>query len=172
MEQTANVQVWLLPGAACLNCPGFESVLAYWRISFLCDKAAALRDSPAWVFGLMLQWEDERTRLCRGRLSLLRTCVRLPQLQVPEFRHISSNLVCSYVHLSMDLFGQAHSFSRRLSLSYRSLCLSKWISSYIISMPLAPSIDSRFPSSPTPLADTEFLGDPWTLSPSVFQFPP
>lgn len=103
-----------LPGATRWHFSGFESVSASCsrlKASFMCDEAAALRDSPAWVFGLMLQWEDEETLLCRGRLSLLRTCVWLlekPRSAVKihsfaastsrpwlsQFQHISSTLLC------------------------------------------------------------------------------
>lgn len=59
-----------------------------------------------------------------------------------------------------------------LPLSPASVC-AVWMSSYIISMPLALIIDSSCRSPPSsPFADTEFWGDPWTLSPSAFRFPP
>lgn len=67
--------------------------------------------------------------------------------------------------------------SSLFSLSFSLSVWAVWMSSYIISMPLAVIIDSFCRSCPPlrasfPFADTEFWGDLWTLSPSAFQFPP
>lgn len=115
----------------------YQHLVAVSRMSFLCDEAAALRDSPAWVFGLMLQWEDEETLLCRGRLSLLHTCVWLLEkpsvqqwkstrllspLQAPDSINSSTfhpPFSCACVHLTTDLFERAHSFSHRHSALVR-----------------------------------------------------
>lgn len=202
-------------------------LLGVWRISVMCDEAAALRDFLCRTDGAVRGWEDTGSavggffitvHMC---LSFMKPTVRLrksthlaaqpdskfkqlfplslswrldwiyklfrvfspfflitisgsPRLRLVLISCQFMTLFVSDVSLWINVFPPSFLSSALLALSLPSVC-AVWMSSYIISMPLALIIDSSCRSPPTsssPFADTEFWGDPWTLSPSAFRFPP